>query len=195
MSTRPNRPNILQALQSYPGTMTRPPVAPVILPDTFQDPSAMMPQVGNLGVDPLTSLDWMPDSYLAGMGGGPSFTTGMNSAVGAAGGGLLGSLSSWLKGSGILNQYNDDGKQTGQGWGGLALGAFQGLSGAALGMGALSNAKKQLAEGQRRYNIDLENQGKMVNADLEDRQRARVAASPNAESVASYMDRNKVRTA
>lgn len=80
------------------------------------------------------------------------------------------------------------------GWGGMALGAAQGLFNGYLGLQQLGMAKKAFAENQRQFNLNYDAQRRTTNAALEDRQRARLASNPGAyESVGTYMDRNGVK--
>lgn len=96
--------------------------------------------------------------------------------------------------SSFLNQYNGDGKMTGQGWGVPALGAAQGLFSAYMGMKQYGLMKDQLSESKRQFGLNFDAQKNTTNAQLEDRQKARVASNPGAyESVDSYMDKYKVK--
>ena len=80
------------------------------------------------------------------------------------------------------------------GWGGLALGAAQGLMGGYLGMQQLGMAKKSFKENQRQFNLNYDAQRRTTNAALEDRQRARLASNAGAyQSVGDYMDKYGVR--
>lgn len=81
-----------------------------------------------------------------------------------------------------------------QGWGNIALGALSGLGGAFMGMKQYGLAKDALAQSQSQFNQNYAAQRQNVNTQLEDRQRARVAATAGgAESVESYMERNRIR--
>lgn len=85
------------------------------------------------------------------------------------------------------------GKNGQQGWGNLALGAAQGIGGAYMGMKQYGLAKDALAQSQDQFNKNYGAQRQTLNTQLEDRQRARVAASAGqAESVADYMARNRL---
>lgn len=96
--------------------------------------------------------------------------------------------SDWLSLDGLL------GKAGQPGWGGLALGAAQGLFSGYLGLQQLGMAKKAFGENQRQFNLNYDAQRRTTNAALEDRQRARLASNPGAyESIGSYMDRNGVK--
>jgi hypothetical protein len=111
----------------------------------------------------------------------------MPGAVAAPGGG------SWW--DGILGSTDADGNKT-QGWGGLALGAATGIGNLWMGGKQLKMADKSLKESKRQFNVNNANQTQTVNTQLEDRQRARVSADPNAyESVGSYMDKHRVGAA
>lgn len=79
------------------------------------------------------------------------------------------------------------------GWGGLALGAGQGIMGGWMGMQQLNQAKDQLGESKRQFNKNFEANRSTTNTRLEDRQKARVASNAGAyESVGNYMNKNKV---
>ena len=100
------------------------------------------------------------------------------------GGGLF---NSWFTKDAII------GKNGQQGWGNLALGALQGIGGAYMGMKQYGLAKDALAQSQNQFNINYNAQRQTTNTQLEDRQRARVAATGGtAESVDSYMARNRI---
>ena len=102
---------------------------------------------------------------------------------GATGGGGLGGLF-----DGFL------GKNGQQGWGNLALGALNGIGGAYMGMKQYGLAKDALAQSQNQFNKNYNAQRQTMNTQLEDRQRARVAATDGrAESVDSYMERNRIK--
>lgn len=82
-----------------------------------------------------------------------------------------------------------------QGWGGMALGAAQGIGNAWMGMKQYGLAKDQLAQSKKQFELNFGAQQKTTNAALEDRQTARVAAAggPGAyQSVGDYMKKNGV---
>lgn len=86
------------------------------------------------------------------------------------------------------------GKNGQQGWGNMALGALQGFGGAFMGMKQYGLAKDALKQSQNQFNLNYGAQRQSINTQLEDRQRARVAATEgHAESVDSYMDRNRIK--
>lgn len=93
---------------------------------------------------------------------------------------------------GVLGQTDKNGIYQ-QGWGGLALGAAQGLGSLYLGMQQYNLAKDSLATSKAQFERNFANQVKTTNTNLEDRQRARVASNGGAyESVDSYMNKNRV---
>lgn len=95
---------------------------------------------------------------------------------------------------GFLSLDSFLGKNGKQGWGNLALGAAQGIGGAYMGMKQYGLARDALAQSQNQFNQNYAAQRQTINTQLEDRQRARVAASAGqAESVDSYLDRNRIR--
>lgn len=86
---------------------------------------------------------------------------------------------------------NENGFQPG--WGGMALNAAGSLGNAWMGMKQYGLAQDALKENKRQFNINYGAQKKMLNSQLEDRQRARVAANPGAyQSVDSYMNQNRI---
>jgi hypothetical protein len=120
---------------------------------------------------------------------------GFNPALGGASDpGMLSRLGSWLKDSGILGSYDPKTGIKTDGWGGLALGAAQGLGGLYMGMQQYNLAKETLANNKAQFERNFAAQKATTNASLEDRQRARVASNPTAyQSVSDYMAQNGVR--
>lgn len=99
-------------------------------------------------------------------------------------------------GGGLFGGMFDNmlGKNGQQGWGNLALGALQGIGGAYMGMKQYGLAKDALAQSQAQFDKNYNAQRQSINTQLEDRQRARVAATDGrAESVDSYMERNRIK--
>lgn len=136
-------------------------------------------------VNPLTG----GQDYLSGFQ--PSAMTGIADPSGALGGATSGGfgagINDWLQSSGILGSTNAEGIRT-PGWGGLALGAAQGLGNAFLGMKQYGLAKDTLAANKEQFAKNFANQQKLTNARLGDRQAARVASNPGAyQSVGDYM--------
>ena len=76
----------------------------------------------------------------------------------------------------------------------LGLGTLSGIGNLYLGMKNYGVAKKQLQQQNDQFERNYAAQRSLVNSQLEDRQRARVASNPEAyESESSYMDRNRIR--
>ena len=107
---------------------------------------------------------------------------------------MWGSLGKWARDSGMLTTKDETtGLQT-QGWGGLALGAAQGIGNLYLGMQQYNLAKDALANSKSQFERNFAAQKSTTNAQLEDRQRARVASNAGAyQSVGDYMAQNGVR--
>jgi len=83
-----------------------------------------------------------------------------------------------------------------QGYGSLGLGAASGLFNAWLGMQQYGVAKDSLAASKNQFALNYEAQRTTTNADLQDRQAARVASNPTAyQSVGDYMAQNSVKAA
>jgi hypothetical protein len=112
---------------------------------------------------------------------------GISIPTDTGGTGMMGSLSDWFENSGILGKKLADGTQV-QGWGGLGLGAAQGILGGWLGLQQLGVAKDTLAANKEQFSKNFAAQQKTTNAALSDRQAARVASNPGAyQSVGDYM--------
>lgn len=109
---------------------------------------------------------------------------------------LGGSMPDTGTGSAIANYLREIGflgTRDQQGWGGLALGAAQGLGGLYMGMQQYNLAKEALANSKAQFERNFAAQAQTLNTQMADRQAARVASNPGAyESVSSYMDRNRV---
>ena len=96
-----------------------------------------------------------------------------------------------LKDESIWNSFlSKEGKQ---GWGTPALGAIGGITNAFMGMKQYGLAKKTFDESKRQFELNYGAQRDLTNNQLEDRQRARVASNGNYQSVAAYMDKNRVK--
>ena len=93
---------------------------------------------------------------------------------------------------GAMGSTNEKGVRS-DGWGGLAIGGAQALTGAFMGMKQYQLAQEALSENKRQFSLNFDNQRKTVNTELEDRQRARVASNAGAyQSVGDYMQKNGV---
>lgn len=139
--------------------------------------------------------DILKSTYGGGMFGGQTggITSGLGQNSSAIGSTISGNgfVPSWgQKAFGFTGQ---DGLKT-NGWAGAALGLGQGLMQGFQGMQQYGMAKKAFKEGQRQYNQDYAAQKQLTNANLEDRQRARVASNSGAyQSVSEYMEKNGIK--
>lgn len=107
-----------------------------------------------------------------------------------ASGGML----DWLRTNGVIGQRDQKTGQMSDSWGGLALGAAQGIGSLYLGMQQYNLAKDALANSKFNAERNFQAQKSTTNAQLEDRQRARVASNSGAyQSVGDYMNQNGVR--
>lgn len=76
----------------------------------------------------------------------------------------------------------------------LGLQTLGGLGSFYTGMKQYGQAKKALKQQNEHFEKNYAAQRNLVNSQLEDRQRARVASNPGAyESVGTYMDKNRIR--
>jgi hypothetical protein len=81
-----------------------------------------------------------------------------------------------------------------QGWGMPALGAVQGMFNGYLGMKQYGIAKDQLASSKQQFGLNYDAQRTTTNAQLQDRQAARVASNPGAyQSAGDYMTTNSIK--
>lgn len=88
----------------------------------------------------------------------------------------------------LMPTYGANGQMTGQGWGGLALGAITSGLNAYMGMKQYGLAKDQFAESKKQFGMNFDAQRRTTNAALADRQAARISSSPSSfASVADYM--------
>jgi hypothetical protein len=116
---------------------------------------------------------------------------GTSGAVNATGGWGAG-IGDWFKDSGFFGSTAADGAKT-QGWGGTALGVGQGIANLYMGMKQYGLAKDQLAFSKDQFNKNYAAQQKTINAQMQDRQAARVASNPGAyQSVGDYMKQNGI---
>lgn len=113
----------------------------------------------------------------------PTYATGVTDAN--LGGGWMDSLKGFMK-SAVGDKDNP-------GWGGLALGTANSLMSGYLGMKQYGLAKDSFAENKNQFALNYGAQRDSTNTELEDRQRARVAANPNAVSVEDYMNKNRIK--
>lgn len=92
----------------------------------------------------------------------------------------------------MLGAEAADGSKIG-GWGMPALQLGTGLMQGYLGMKQYGLAKDQFKESQDQYADNYDSQRRLTNAQLRDRQKARVNSNPNAQSVEAYMKENEVQ--
>jgi hypothetical protein len=129
---------------------------------------------------------------IAGMGGAPEGGISQPQS-------LLNGLLNWGKTQrqegGLLSNTSlfGDPKTGGTGLVGHGLGTAGGVASAYLGMKQYGLAKQQLGEARRQFDLNYGTQRKLVNTQMEDRQRARVAANPtDYQSVGDYMNQNRI---
>lgn len=123
----------------------------------------------------------------------PSASLGSWEGLGGLGNTLA--PSSGLGGRGFMNSLRSSGflgNDGNQGWGGLALGAIGGLGSAFMSMQNYGLARDALQSSQDQFTKNYTAQRDTLNTQMEDRQRARVAANSGSESVESYMARNRI---
>jgi hypothetical protein len=126
-------------------------------------------------------------------GSTPVTSVGSGGISGGDGGGFMSSFGNWAKSSGMIGSYDPATQTQTQGWGGLALGAGQGLFNGWLGLQQLGLAKDTLSFNKEQFQKNFGAQQKTTNARLEDRQRARVASNSSAyQSVGDYMQQNRI---
>lgn len=102
-------------------------------------------------------------------------------------------IGDWARNSGFIGTRDPISGQLGQGWGGLAFGAAQALMNGLMGMRQYGLARRQFEFQKNAWNQNMANQRRTVNTQMEDRQRARVAANPTAyQSVGEYMNQNRL---
>ena len=145
-----------------------------------------------IGSDYSSLLDFGNTSYSPVsdyLGGAPKLAA----QVGAAGTGSAIARPDFLSWDGFMGGKNVDGTAS-NGWGGAALGLLQGLGSAYMGMKQYGLARDQLQFSKDAFNKNYAAQAQMTNTNLQDRQRARVAANPGAyQSVGDYMAQNGIR--
>lgn len=103
-----------------------------------------------------------------------------------------GAVSEWMKKNGLIDTIDKDGNKI-QGWGGLATSALGGLGSAFMAMKQYGLAQDTLNFQKDAFAKNYAAQKTSINSQLEDRQKQRVAENPNAESVASYMNKYGVK--
>lgn len=92
----------------------------------------------------------------------------------------------------MLGTQHADGSVT-SGWGMPALQLGTGLMQGFMGLKQYGLAKDQFKEGKSQFAANYENQRRLTNAELRDRQARRVAENPNATPVDQYMQKNSIK--
>jgi hypothetical protein len=127
---------------------------------------------------------WMPDAGLTQWGETALNNWGMNGA-GAAGNG------DWFSLGSALGKMTPNGFAPG--WGMQGLQALGGVMGAWNGMQQLNLAKDQFAFSKQAYKKNYENQKKLTNSYLRDRQARRIREGSAQGSVDDYMNQNGIK--
>jgi len=140
--------------------------------------------VGSNAADPLANFRNLGSAGSVGDNIG-LFNGGLSDGAGGIGGG---GIAEFLRNA--LGQGNGIGGTsiTGRDVLGGASAALNGY----LGLKQFGLAQDQFNFQRDAFNRNFDNQVATTNRELEDRQRARVGANPNAESVESYLARNRV---
>jgi hypothetical protein len=85
------------------------------------------------------------------------------------------------------------GDKNAPGWGGLALGALQGIGGAFMGMKQYGLAKETLAQSKKQFDLNYNAQKTLANARTEGMHNARVSNNPDAyESTEEHMKKYRI---
>lgn len=106
--------------------------------------------------------------------------------------GLMARFNAILQNSGALGSTNPITNVRTDGWAVPAINLLGGLTNLFMGMKQYGLAKQVAADSRSQFERNFNTQRQIINTRMEDRQRARVAANPKAESVDSYMNRNRV---
>lgn len=160
-----------------------------------------MPSLTSAQAPSITRMPWDSAFSTDGFTGQPDYLKSLQSpdlagldftaASGSGDQGIFGNLFGGGALGGFLGK-TENGVTT-QGWGGMALGAAQGIGNAWMGMKQYGLAKDQLAQSKKQFDLNFGAQRKTTNAALEDRQAARVASNPGAyQSVSEYMKKNGI---
>lgn len=107
------------------------------------------------------------------------------------GGGFIQSLSNFAFGK--KGEGDREGTRGPSGLG-TTIDAISGLSQLYFGLKSFGLAKDQFKESKRQFNLNFGAQAQTVNTRLEARQRAQVAANPDAEAVDTFLARNRIQT-
>lgn len=137
------------------------------------DPLGFLPQYSQPGVPKFA----LPQAQPSDMSYDPSAGTG---------GSMLDRFKDWLGGA--------VGTKEAPGWGNLAVGGASALMNGWLGMQNYGLAKKTLEQAKQQFDLNYNASKTTTNANMADRQRARVASNPGAyQSVGDYMAQNGIK--
>lgn len=157
----------------------------------FTKPS--LPVLNGLGnIDTDMAMDgWQPPEFnpMAAMAdaGGPSY------AINPTMWGKIKQGGADLAGSFMPKINPETGKMETMGWGMPALQGLSSLGNLYLGMKNYGLAKDQLRTQKEQFNMNYNNQRQLLNTQMEDRARTEAGGSSKAESVESYMARNRIK--
>lgn len=158
----------------------------------MSDPQSLIASLYGLGIPQMPMIP--------GVGGQPFAqvdTSGMGRDwTSTPSGNWLDSLKGFGKGaaSSFMPKINPEtGKMETMGWGMPALQGISSLGNLYLGMKNYGLAKDQLRTQREQFNMNYNNQRQLLNTQMEDKARARASANHNAESVESYMARNRIK--
>jgi hypothetical protein len=130
------------------------------------------------GIPQQPSSPW---DFTIPQGGGGGVTPGMTPGVPT----FMDSLKSFGKGA--------IGDKQSPGWLGPMATAGSGLVNAYTGYKQLQLGQDELVQNKREFDLNFGNQRQSYNTQIEDRQRARLSASPGGyESLSTYLDKNRV---
>ena len=97
-----------------------------------------------------------------------------------------------IKDSGVIGGTNADGSKF-DGWGSPVVGLLQALNAFSMGNRQMKLYKNAADDARKQFAMNYGAQRQTLNTQMEDRQRAAVAANPHRESVESYMARNRIK--
>jgi hypothetical protein len=98
----------------------------------------------------------------------------------------------WNSMGSIFGRINPETNSWENGWGGQAVGAASALGQTFLGFKSYQMAQKQFKQNKKEFAMNWEANKRITNANLSDRQNARVAANSNAQDTKSYMQQNGI---
>lgn len=163
-------------------------------------PSLDAYSIADLGVPVESMLTWNTPQLSTPQMNTPQLNLSQMSAAnvpGVATGGpptpnLWSQFTSFMKNSGIAGSTDPVTQAKTDGWGAPTIGLLQALNAFSMGNRQLKLSKGMLDDSRNQFAMNYGAQRQALNTRMEDRQRARVAANPKAESVESYMARNRI---